>query len=207
MKAKSKTSAIFKSGSPEDTLRLAGLLAGLLKGGEVVSLKGMIGAGKTFFVQGLALALGSRDAPVSASFNLMRTYPTTRAGGRRLLAVKSALGGRPGGGTYRGGPRTFSKKAGETPPSLAGLNIYHFDLFRVHEAEMDNLGLEDYLGREDGFTAIEWSESARYLYRRGDFLEFDFELAGGDKRTIKASAAGTAAAGILKSMERSWRAK
>lgn len=164
MKAKPKTSAIFKSGGPKDTLRLAGLLAGRLKGGEVLCLRGMIGAGKTFFVQGLALALGLKARPVSASFNLMRTY--------------------------RG-----------------ALNIYHFDLFRVAPAEMDNLGLEDYLGREDGFTAIEWAESAQYLYRRGDFLEFDFKLAGGDTRTIKASAAGSPAARILTNMERSWRAK
>lgn len=171
MTAKPKTSIIFKICGPEDTLRLAGHLAGLLRGGEVVSLTGMIGAGKTFFVQGLARALGSRVRPVSASFNLMRTYPPACAGG----------------GTGR-----------------CGLNIYHFDLFRVAASEMDNLGLEDYLGRPDGFTAIEWSEPARSLYRRCDFLELDFDLAGGDKRTVRASAGGAPAEKILRDLKKKW---
>ncbi len=85
-----------------------------------------------------------------------------------------------------------------------GLNIYHFDLFRVAASEMDNLGLEDYLGRADGFTAIEWSEPARTLYRRCDFLELHFDLAGGDKRTVTASAGGTSAEKILKDLKKAW---
>lgn len=169
MTAKRKRSVTFKIAGPQDTLRLAGLLAGLLEGGEVVSLTGMIGAGKTFFVQGLAHALGSKARPVSASFNLMRTYPSAGAGGR--------------------------------------LNIYHFDLFRVAPSEMDNLGLEDYLGRPDGLTAIEWSAPARTLYRRCDFLELDFELAGGDKRTVRAVAGGPSAEKILRDMEKAWLEK
>jgi len=140
------------------------MLAGLLNGGEVVSLKGMIGAGKTFFVRGLAAALGSKTAPVSASFNLMRTY--------------------------RG-----------------GINIYHFDLFRVSESEMENIGLEDYLGLKDGVTAIEWSGSAEHLYGRSDYLELDFELAGGDARDIRARASGPAAALLLEGLKKKWLKK
>jgi len=162
MKVKSKVSVIFKSRSRADTLRLAALLAALLKGGEVISLKGMIGAGKTVFVKGLALALGSKTSPVSASFNLMRTY--------------------------RG-----------------GLNIYHFDLFRVSPEEMGNIGLEEYLGLKDGVTAIEWAVSAEYLYGRGDFMELDFNLAGGDSRDIAAAARGVCAVRILNALEKKWR--
>jgi len=164
MKARSKASVTFKSRSPADTLRLAAALAALLKGGEVISLKGMIGAGKTFFVKGLALALGSKTSPVSASFNLMRTYK-------------------------------------------AGLKIYHFDLFRVSQEEMENIGLEEYLGLKDGVTAIEWARSAEYLYGRGDFLEFDLELAGGDSRDIAGSARGAAAVRTLKALEKKWLLK
>ena len=168
MKAKYKALTTFKSRSPEDTLRLACSLAGLLKGGEVLSLKGMIGAGKTFFVKGLAGALGSKISPVSASFNLMRTY--------------------------KGGKKT-------------GLNLYHFDLFRVSSEEMRNIGIEEYLGSVDGVTAIEWASSAEYLYGRGDFLELDFELAGGDTRDIGARAGGGSAAMLLEGLKRKWLKK
>jgi tRNA threonylcarbamoyladenosine biosynthesis protein TsaE len=174
MRKKPEASAIFESRSPADTSRLAGLLAGLLCGGEVVSLKGMIGAGKTFFVKGLAAALGSKTSPVSASFNLMRTY----RGARRGPLGKSA-----------------------------GLNIYHFDLFRLSPEGMRNIGLEDYLGLEDGVTAIEWAGPAEYLYGRGDFLELDFELAGGDSRSIKAASRGPKAEKLLSDLRKKWQQK
>ena len=174
MRTKPEASVIFESRNPADTLRLAGLQADLLSGGEVLSLKGMIGAGKTFFVKGLAAALGSRTSPVSASFNLMRTY----RGARR-------------------GPRKKS----------AGLNIYHFDLFRLSSEGMRNIGLEDYLGLEDGITAIEWAGPAEYLYGRGDFIELDFELAGGDSRSIKASSSGPGAEKLLEDLRKKWLQK
>lgn len=167
MKTKPEVSVIFESRSPDDTLRLARLLAGLLKGGEVVSLKGMIGAGKTFFVKGLAAALGSKTSPVSASFNLMRTYKGARA----------------------------------------GLNIYHFDLFRLSPEGMCNIGLEDYLGLEDGVTAIEWAGPAEHLYGRGGFIELDFELAGGDARAVKAASRGPRAEKLLGSLRKKWQQK
>lgn len=167
MKAKRGASIIFESGGPADTLRLARALAGLLKGGEVLSLKGMIGAGKTFFVKGLAADLGSRTSPVSASFNLMRTYR-----GRRR-----------------------------------GLDLYHFDLFRVPAEGMRDIGLEDYLGSKNGVTAIEWAAPAEDLYGRGDHLELDFELAGGDSRRIKAAASGPSAETLLKKLEKKWLLK
>jgi tRNA threonylcarbamoyladenosine biosynthesis protein TsaE len=74
-------SNIFKSGGPADTARLARLFAAALAGGEVLLLEGPIGSGKTFFTRELARAFGVKSLPVSASFNMMRTY-----GGRLKLA-------------------------------------------------------------------------------------------------------------------------
>ncbi|MFA5160943.1 MAG: tRNA (adenosine(37)-N6)-threonylcarbamoyltransferase complex ATPase subunit type 1 TsaE [Elusimicrobiales bacterium] len=62
------------SDSAAATRRLAARLARRLRGGEIIFLRGPIGAGKTVFVQGLAKALGVKTAPSSASFNLMRQY-------------------------------------------------------------------------------------------------------------------------------------
>jgi tRNA threonylcarbamoyladenosine biosynthesis protein TsaE len=68
------TSSIFETASAAETMKLAARMARRLKGGEIILLRGPIGAGKTVFVQGLAKALGMTAQPVSASFNLMREY-------------------------------------------------------------------------------------------------------------------------------------
>lgn len=60
--------------SREETLALAARFARLLSGGEIVFLRGPIGAGKTVFVKGIAAALGLKSSPVSASFSLMKKY-------------------------------------------------------------------------------------------------------------------------------------
>lgn len=60
--------------SREETLLLAAHFAQLLKGGEIVFLRGPIGAGKTVFVKGVAAALGLKSSPTSASFSLMKKY-------------------------------------------------------------------------------------------------------------------------------------
>ena len=49
-------------------------LAETLKGGEFIELIGDLGAGKTAFVKGLALGLGSTDSVSSPSFALKNVY-------------------------------------------------------------------------------------------------------------------------------------
>ncbi len=60
--------------SPAQTLALAQHFARLLQGGEIVFLRGPIGAGKTVFVKGVAAALGLKSSPTSASFSLLKKY-------------------------------------------------------------------------------------------------------------------------------------
>jgi tRNA threonylcarbamoyladenosine biosynthesis protein TsaE len=60
--------------SPEETRKAAGGLAELLLPGDVVSLTGDLGAGKTAFVQGAARALGVSDTVISPTFVLVREY-------------------------------------------------------------------------------------------------------------------------------------
>ncbi|HCC47267.1 MAG TPA: tRNA (adenosine(37)-N6)-threonylcarbamoyltransferase complex ATPase subunit type 1 TsaE [Elusimicrobia bacterium] len=162
--ARSKASSIFnfKSSCPAETARLAGLFAAALRGGDAIFLEGPIGAGKTFFVRELAAALGAKQLPVSASFNLMRAYR-----GR--------------------------------------LKLYHFDLFRAGEADMENIGLDEYLGRADGITAVEWPAAAEGLHGR-EVIRLEFALAGGDARAVKVSA-GPGAAAALAAIEAKWLKK
>ena len=60
--------------------RLAGRqLAASLRGGEVLSLEGPLGAGKTTFVKGLAQGLGcGADEVSSPTFTLVHEYPSGR---------------------------------------------------------------------------------------------------------------------------------
>ena len=68
----------FTTNSAHDTQTLARDFASLLRGGEIVFLRGPIGAGKTVFVKGVAAALGLKSSPTSASFSLMKRYQNRR---------------------------------------------------------------------------------------------------------------------------------
>jgi len=62
------------SRSTDETLELAGTVGDLLRAGDVVSLVGDLGAGKTVFARGVARALGVTEAVVSPSFTIVREY-------------------------------------------------------------------------------------------------------------------------------------
>jgi tRNA threonylcarbamoyladenosine biosynthesis protein TsaE len=64
------------SRSEEETEAVASGLAAGFRGGEVVLLRGELGAGKTAFVRGLARGLGADPAEVSSpTFVLLTAYP------------------------------------------------------------------------------------------------------------------------------------
>jgi len=141
MTAKSKLLNTFRTFREKETLFLAAKFASGLEGGEIVLLRGPIGAGKTVFVKGLAKALGCDRSPISSSFNIMRSYS-----GR--------------------------------------LRLYHFDLFRLEEAELGEIALGDYLG-DDSVTVVEWPDCSEKFYSRFERFVIDIGLENGDERTIK----------------------
>jgi tRNA threonylcarbamoyladenosine biosynthesis protein TsaE len=64
----------FFSRSPDQTRRIGMRLGGALQAGDVICLQGDLGAGKTTFVQGVALGWGSLDAVSSPTFILVNVY-------------------------------------------------------------------------------------------------------------------------------------
>jgi tRNA threonylcarbamoyladenosine biosynthesis protein TsaE len=60
--------------APDETRKVGAAVAELLVPGDVVSLTGDLGAGKTAFVQGAARALGVQDPVTSPTFVLVRPY-------------------------------------------------------------------------------------------------------------------------------------
>jgi tRNA threonylcarbamoyladenosine biosynthesis protein TsaE len=59
---------------PEETQQLAAALGKILTPGDVVILNGPLAAGKTFFVQALARALGSEDYISSPTYTIANFY-------------------------------------------------------------------------------------------------------------------------------------
>ncbi len=64
----------FLSRSAEQTRRLGMRLGAGLRSGDVICLQGDLGAGKTTFVQGIALGWGSQDAVSSPTFIIVNVY-------------------------------------------------------------------------------------------------------------------------------------
>ncbi len=64
----------FVTNSPAETEAVGALLAGKLKGGDVVALYGGLGMGKTAFVRGLAFGLGLNAEVSSPTFALVHDY-------------------------------------------------------------------------------------------------------------------------------------
>jgi tRNA threonylcarbamoyladenosine biosynthesis protein TsaE len=67
---------VLETNSEEETLTVGRRLGSLLEAGDVVSLVGDLGAGKTQLTKGIALGLGLADAGVvtSPTFVLMNSY-------------------------------------------------------------------------------------------------------------------------------------
>lgn len=69
-----KRELVLTTTGADDTRSLAATIAGALRLGDIVSLTGELGAGKTCFVQGAAAALGVTDRVTSPTFLLRRDY-------------------------------------------------------------------------------------------------------------------------------------
>lgn len=65
---------ILESKSPEDTFQIGMRLGQVAKAGEVYTLTGDLGVGKTVFTQGLAKGLGIEEPVNSPTFTILQIY-------------------------------------------------------------------------------------------------------------------------------------
>lgn len=84
------------SKSETDTLNLGIQFAAKLKAGDVIALSGEMGAGKTYFVKGIAQGLGYQGDVTSPTFNLLHEYrggrlPLWHADWYRIKSVEEAF--------------------------------------------------------------------------------------------------------------------
>jgi tRNA threonylcarbamoyladenosine biosynthesis protein TsaE len=68
-----------ETGSPEETEALAAELAARLAPGDVVTVSGELGSGKTTFVRGACGALGVRERVTSPTYTIGHRYHGARA--------------------------------------------------------------------------------------------------------------------------------
>ena len=68
----------METSSPEETEALAAELAGRLLPGDVVTVSGELGSGKTTFVRGACVALGVRERVTSPTFTIGHRYHGAR---------------------------------------------------------------------------------------------------------------------------------
>jgi len=132
--------------TPEDMERLGAALAPQLRAGLVVFLHGELGAGKTTFIRGVLRGLGFTGAVKSPTYTLVEPY---QLGGKTAPAV-----------VQRRKPHSLTASRSALPPSMAvaGLTVYHFDLYRLNDPEeLEFLGVRDYLGGS-GVCLVEWAE-------------------------------------------------
>lgn len=79
-------SELLAVGSVEEMVEAGRRFAEKLTGGEMVSLDGELGAGKTHFVKGIANAMGYEGEVTSPTFTLLHEY-----GGGRLTVLHADL--------------------------------------------------------------------------------------------------------------------
>ncbi len=65
----------FETADPRQTKKLGEIFASLLEKGDLLLITGDLGAGKTTFIQGLALGLGIKIAVTSPTFTIVHEYP------------------------------------------------------------------------------------------------------------------------------------
>ena len=112
---------ITETRSWEETFALGERVGRIARAGQVYTLNGDLGAGKTVFTQGVAAGLGIRETVNSPTFTILQIYEEGR------------------------------------------LPFYHFDVYRIVDAEeMDEIGCDEYFFGE-GVCLIEWAELIREI--------------------------------------------
>lgn len=130
--------------TPQDTEALAGTVARALGPGDVVLMEGDLGAGKTVFVRAAISALAGEPVEVpSPTFTLVQSYEVDQP------------------------------KGPSTGPSPGRLDVHHFDLYRIEDAdEVIELGWDEAL---TGLVFVEWPDRLMHL-RPAQFLEVRLRL-------------------------------
>ncbi len=136
----------FISHSAHETKEISKELARTLEGGDIIILKGELGAGKTAFTKGIAEGLGIEKEVMSPTFTLMSVYPVNH----------------------------------ETIKELVHVDTYRLETYE----DLVEIGIEEYLGRSDTLTIIEWPEKVEKLLENRKLTVVTLKAGTTTERTI-----------------------
>ena len=143
---------IFITNNLRETQKLAENLVKRLKKGDVLTLYGNLGSGKTTFVQGLARGFGIKKRIISPTFIIVRSYE---------LKIKNQ--------------KSKIKNANQNSKLF-----YHIDLYRIEtQNDVKNLGIEEIVSGKD-IVVIEWAEKMQNLLPKKRW-DVKFEDLGGSR--------------------------
>jgi len=148
---------LFSLKDESETIALGAKMASVLIGGEIIFLKGELGAGKTTFVRGLLNALGHSGTVKSPTYTLIEPY------------------------------------------SIAGIDVYHFDLYRINDPEeLEAMGIRDYCDGE-AICLFEWPEQGADVLPEADIVLFLSQVTSG--REVEFRPNSVTGENILKSIK------
>jgi len=153
----------FTTTSPQQTKNLAKKIASGFHGGEILCLSGDLGAGKTTFSQGLLEALGAEGPYTSPTFSIIKNY-------RKEFPISNPPAG-----------RQFSNKFQNSNSKIQ--EIYHIDAYRINSDDLLELGFQDFAGKPNTVTIMEWPENVREIIPESA-IWLNFEWLDENKRKI-----------------------
>ncbi len=118
-----------------ETQQLGELLAGELRGGEIICLFGELGSGKTTFAQGVLKGLGAKGPYTSPTFVIMKQYKL----------------------------KTQNSKRKTTTQNSKLENVYHVDAYRVYAQDVLNLDWEEIVASKNNIVIVEWAERIKNI--------------------------------------------
>lgn len=152
-------SKTFTTKNSKQTQKLGEILAGEIRGGEVICLSGDLGAGKTTFTQGFLQGLGVKGPYVSPTFLIMKQYRATH-------------------NLKRG-----TKKKDTLHASCSTFHVYHIDAYRVNAGDILDLGWEEIVSNPRNVVIIEWADRIKDIIpKRAVWIGFEWK--GEEERKI-----------------------
>ncbi len=155
---------VRKTLSLEDTEKLGQDLSEILRPGDVVTLTGDLGAGKTTLVNAICKGLGAEETS-SPTFTIVNTYtiPLPAYGDDSVSDFVRAH---------------VEKATHET-------NFHHIDFYRIETVdELIERGIPEFISDTDSIVVVEWAERFQDIFDDLSPISIEIEIDGENERTF-----------------------